>query len=79
MKKEWRFRFWLEIGAATVTAILFMVTLVWRDWIEIVFRVEPDGGNGSLEWWIVAILLVVTVTLFGLARYEWRRVQTIMQ
>jgi hypothetical protein len=68
-----RFRFWLEAGVATVTLILSVITSVWRDWIEIVFGVEPDGGNGSLEWLILALLLAVTITLFVQARYEWRR------
>jgi hypothetical protein len=76
MKQGIRFRFWLETGMATITGILFAITLVWRDWIEIVFGVEPDGGNGSLEWLIVGALLVVTITLFLQARYEWRRAQS---
>jgi hypothetical protein len=73
MIQAMRFRFWLEAGVATVTLILSVITSVWRDWIEIVFGVEPDGGNGSLEWLILALLLAVTITLFVQARYEWRR------
>ncbi len=76
MKNKTRFRFWLELGLATLTGILFVVTFVWNEWIEIVFHVDPDGGNGSLEWLIVSVLLIVTVVLFGLARYEWRRART---
>ena len=76
MNKQVRARFWLEVILGTVTTILFLVTLVWRDWIEIVFRVEPDGGSGLLEWTIVAVLLVATVALFTAARAEWRRAQT---
>lgn len=76
MKRAMRFRFWLEICMATITGILFVVTLIWRDWIEIVFHVSPDNGSGSVEWLIVGVLLVVTITLSVLARYEWRRAQT---
>jgi len=73
MRKALRWRFWLETGMAIITSILFVITLVQRDWIEVVFGVNPDSRSGILEWLIVAVLLVVTITLFTLASYEWRR------
>lgn len=76
MRNALRRRFWLETGMAIVTSILFVITLVQRDWIEIVSGVDPDNGNGSLEWLIVGVLLVVTIALFTLASYEWRRART---
>ncbi len=78
MKGEMRFRFWLEISMATVTGILFVITMIWRDWIEIVFNVSLDNGTGSFEWLIVGVLLAVTITLSVLARYEWHRAQNTM-
>jgi hypothetical protein len=75
MKTAMRFRFWLEAGMATITGFLLVLTLLWEDWIEEVFGIAPDAGSGSLEWWIVGTLIVVTVTLFAMARYEWRRVR----
>ena len=72
MKKR-RARFWLEAGLAAITGILAIVTLISREWVEIVFRIDPDHGNGSFEWAMVGCLFVLTV-LFGLtARTEWRR------
>jgi hypothetical protein len=73
MRNALRRRFWLETAMVIVTSILFVITLVQRDWIEIVFGVDPDNRNGALEWLIVGALLVVTITLFTLASYEWRR------
>jgi len=73
MRNALRSRFWLETGMAIVTGILFVITLVRRDWIEAIFNIDPDQGNGSLEWLIVGALLVVTIALFALASYEWRR------
>ena len=73
MKRQMRLRLWLEIGMATTTGVLFVITLVWRDWIERAFGLELDGGNGSIEWLIVGVLLVATIALFVLARSEWRR------
>jgi hypothetical protein len=57
-------------GAALVLALL---TLAWNDWIELVFKVDPDAGNGSLEKALVAVLLVTAVVSGWLARTEWRR------
>jgi hypothetical protein len=68
-----RRRFWLEVALASLTGILFLVTLISRDWIESVFGVDPDAHSGSLEWALVAALLVVTITLGVVARTEWRR------
>ena len=76
MRNELRRRFWLETGMAIVTSMLFVITLVQRDWIETVFGVDPDNRNGALEWLIVGALLVVTIMLFTLASYEWRRART---
>jgi hypothetical protein len=73
MRKALRRRFWLETGVAIVTSILFVITLVQRDWIEVVFGIDPDNRSGTLEWLIIAAFLVVTITLFALASYEWRR------
>lgn len=73
MRKALRGRFWLETGMAIMTTILLVITLVWQSWIEIIFNVDPDQGSGLLEWLIVGALLVMTIALFVLARYEWRK------
>ena len=49
MKSALRRRFWLEISMAIVTCMLFVITLVQRAWIEVVFRVDPDNRSGALE------------------------------
>jgi hypothetical protein len=73
MRPQMRSRFWLETGAALAGASLALLTLVWQDWIELVFRVDPDHGNGSLEWLLVAVLLSLALTSAVLARQEWQR------
>jgi hypothetical protein len=67
-----RRRFWTESCVAAVAAVLFVVTLVWKDWIELVFGVDPDGGDGSLEWAFVAVLALVAVVAGVAARHDWR-------
>jgi hypothetical protein len=66
-------RFWIEATLAALTAFLFFLTVAWKEWIEAAFRVDPDGGDGSLEWAIVGGLLVVSLALAALARAERRR------
>jgi hypothetical protein len=66
-------RFWLESALATVSALVLVVTLVWREWIELVFRVDPDGGSGAAEWLVVVVLGAVSAVSALAARVEWRR------
>jgi hypothetical protein len=66
-------RFWIEAVLAALTGFLFLLTLVWRDWIERVFKIDPDGGDGSLEWAIVGLLCAASITLSLMARAQWRR------
>ena len=68
-----RRRFWVETATASVCAALCLLTILWNDWIEIVFQVDPDQHGGSLEWLIVAASSAGAVTLVALARNEWRR------
>ena len=69
-----RYRIWAVL--AIISAVLAVVTLVWKDWIEIVFRVDPDGGSGWLEWAIAAAALVATLTFGALARRDRPRART---
>jgi hypothetical protein len=52
---------------------LFVLSLISRDWIEVIFRVDPDGHSGSVEWTIVATCAVVALTAGFLARRDWKR------
>jgi hypothetical protein len=68
-----RTRMRLELWLGCAAGILGLLTLVWRDWIEAVFGVDPDHGTGSLEWVVVVVLLALAVLLGTLARRDWRR------
>ena len=71
-----RKRFWVEFVLACLSGSLTVLTLIWPNWIELLFGVEPDGGDGSLEWTLVVVLLIVTGVVSALARIEWRRART---
>jgi hypothetical protein len=73
MRTESRWLFRLEVVLAAASAFLTIITVLWRDWIEIVFGVDPDQHSGELEWLIVGAFLVATLALVGLALFERRR------
>ncbi len=65
-------RFWLETGISALTLVLAIFTLISRDWIEALFGTDPDNHSGSLEWLIVAGLVIVSLVTAWLARAQWR-------
>jgi hypothetical protein len=67
-----RRRFWIEAFCALVGAALFVLTLFSREWIELAFGVDPDGGSGALEIGIAIALLAGAALSAALARHEWR-------
>ena len=68
-----RGRFWIEAALAALTAFLTILTLFSREWVELLFGVDPDGGDGSLEVALVVGLALATAAFSLLARTEWRR------
>jgi hypothetical protein len=68
-----RWQFWVALVTGVLSAVLAVLTLITREWIEIIFGVDPDGGNGSLEWVIVVVTAVTAIVCVGYARVEWRR------
>jgi hypothetical protein len=75
MEERVRPWFYLEVVLAAAATILFVVTLAWNDWIEMIFKVDPDAGNGSLEKAIYVGLALAAIACAWLARTEWRRVR----
>ena len=73
MSHHLRARFWIELGLAVSSAAVLVVTLIWNDWIELIFHVDPDASSGAAEWTVVAITICVTLVSLLLARLEYRR------
>ena len=68
-----RGRIWAETIVGGFAAVMAVVTIFWRDWLEAVFGWDPDHHNGSAEWLIVLGLAIVAAVLLPLARWERRR------
>ncbi len=73
MKQQLRVRFWIEAVVSAANIGLLAFTLLWPEWIELVFHIDPDAGSGALEWSIVAVTSTVSLVCFILMRVEWRR------
>ncbi len=73
MKDRLRPRFWIETVMSMGSFVFALLTLLWKDWIELVFRVDPDAHSGSLEMTIVLVAIAITIATAVLARVEWRR------
>jgi len=73
VREQLDIRFWGEAAAALATLSLAVITIVWQNWIELVFRADPDHGNGSFERWVVGVAAALCLTSLLLARRQWRR------
>ena len=67
-----RTRFWIETGGAIASGVLAVLTLFWKDWIEVTGW-DPDNHSGSAEWLVVAVLAVASIGSALVARLEWLR------
>jgi len=62
----------IEVAVSALLGAATILTAVWPDRIEGLFGVDPDGGNGTVEWLIVAVLAVATVAAIALTRHDLR-------
>ncbi|XUL87150.1 ABC transporter permease [Streptomyces galilaeus] len=77
MTRNMRLRGLIEAAAAGLCGLLFLATLIWPDWIEELFGVDPDQHSGAVEWAVVALALCATLVFSLLARGELRRARTL--
>ncbi len=61
-----------ETAIASFAGALGVLTIFWHDWIEALTGWDPDHHNGSFEWIIVAVLLIVAAAVGVTARRDWR-------
>lgn len=68
--------FWFETITAVIGLSLFVLTRFTREWFEALTGLDPDGGNGALEFALAFGLLALAVTSVLLARLDYRRAAT---
>lgn len=69
MRRSLPLRFWFEAAVGAVGTILFVLTLVTREWIEALTGWDPDGGSGALEILIATSLLAIaTISILAARR-----------
>jgi hypothetical protein len=73
MERRLRRRLRIEAVLAGVSAILFILTLVFPEWIEVITGLEPDAGSGALELVVAGAFLVGAMVSAVLARRDQRR------
>jgi hypothetical protein len=71
-----RIRFRIEVALAVLAAGLAVLTLITREWIEVIFGVDPDKGSGALEWATTVALFVAAGVFAVIARWERKRLIT---
>jgi hypothetical protein len=65
----------IEIVLSAILGTATIATAAWPAWVEGLLRLDPDGGNGTAEWLIVAALAAATVAAAALARRDLRIVR----
>jgi hypothetical protein len=70
-----RRRFWIESIGACVTALVTVLTLLSREWLAVIFHVDPDRHSGALEVTLVVASAAATLALAGAARRDWQRLR----
>jgi hypothetical protein len=63
----------MNTALAVFNAAIFVATVFWPDWIELVFGAEPDEGNGQFEWTIMAVTGFLSIALIIIVTIDWRR------
>jgi hypothetical protein len=72
-----RLRFAAAMGTAVSSLVIFILTMVSHDWIEVLSGADPDHGNGSAERLILGAFLAVSLIALTLASLEWRRMRAV--
>ena len=66
-------RFWVEAAFGAISTVLLVLTIVVPNWIELLFSLTPDAGNGSTEWELAFSLAAISLVMFALAGRTWRK------
>ena len=66
MRSTLRWRTWLYGVAAVISVVLAITTLLWHDWAEILFDIDPDEGSGWFEFGVTAAFGLIAIATIAL-------------
>ena len=70
-----------ETAVAGLAGFLAVLTIFWRDWLEMLFSWDPDHHSGTAELALIAALAVTSLLLGCIARWQvvrWRRAEAVV-
>ena len=70
-QRRWRIR--IETLIASAASALGVLTLLWPAWIEAMTGLDPDRGDGSVEWLLVGALFALSAATAVAACWELRQ------
>lgn len=62
----------LDFFFVALFSFLTLLSLVWPEWIELLFRFDPDRGDGRVEWAIVVMSGLAAVGSAVLLAWDFR-------
>ena len=66
-------RIWVELMLGLISAVSLTLAIVLPNWMELLFRLAPDAGDGSAERGFALLWAAISVLMFGLAGRTWRK------
>jgi hypothetical protein len=66
-------RVWVELALGLTSSALLALALFSPHWMERWFGFAPDAGDGSAEYGLALMWAAVSVLMFGLAGYTWKK------
>jgi hypothetical protein len=66
-------RIWVELMLGLMSTVSLTLAILLPNWMELLFRLAPDAGNGSAEWGFAFLWATTSVLMFGLAGRTWRK------
>jgi hypothetical protein len=73
MRSTLRWRTWLYGVAAIVSGVLAVATLLWHDWAEVLFDIDPDQGSGWFEFGVTAVFGLIAIATLALTVFDVAR------
>lgn len=64
---------WVEMTLGMISAVSLSLAIVMPNWMERLFQLAPDAGDGSAERGFALLWAVISTLMFGLAGRTWQK------